>query len=47
MIIAANLKTNLTRVQTTKYINELESFINANNINQEIHKEEGALAMTA
>lgn len=36
MIIAANLKTNLTRKQTNDYINELESYIDSNNINQEV-----------
>ena len=36
MIIAANLKTNLTRLQTTKYINEIENFLKTKNINQEV-----------
>ena len=36
MIIAANLKTNLTRKDTTVYVNELESFIKTNNISQEV-----------
>ncbi|PLY16649.1 triose-phosphate isomerase [Sulfurimonas sp. CVO] len=36
MIIAANLKTNLTRIKTTKYINEVESFLKKNNISQEV-----------
>jgi len=36
MIIAANLKTNLTRAQTTKYIDELEKFIQTNKISQEV-----------
>lgn len=36
MIIAANLKTNLTRVETTKYVGALESFIETNNISQEV-----------
>lgn len=36
MIIAANLKTNLTRKQTSEYVNELESFVNENNISQEV-----------
>ena len=36
MIIAANLKTNLTRKQTTTYVNELESFMKKNNISQEV-----------
>lgn len=36
MIIAANLKTNLTRKQTTQYVNELESFLNKNKISQEV-----------
>ncbi len=36
MIIAANLKTNFTRKQTTEYIDELESFVSQNNINQEV-----------
>ncbi len=36
MIIAANLKTNLTREKTTKYINEVESFLKKNSISQEV-----------
>jgi triosephosphate isomerase (TIM) len=36
MIIAANLKTNLTRKQTTQYVNELESFLNKTKISQEV-----------
>ena len=36
MIIAANLKTNLTRLQTTNYINEIEDFLKTKNINQEV-----------
>ena len=36
MIIAANLKTNFTRKQTSEYVNELEKFLNANNISQEV-----------
>lgn len=36
MIIAANLKTNLTRLETTEYVNQLESFLNTNNISQEV-----------
>jgi len=36
MIIAANLKTNFTRKQTSEYINELETFITQNNISQEV-----------
>lgn len=36
MIIAANLKTNLTRKQTSQYINELETYASENNISQEI-----------
>ncbi|WP_373034988.1 triose-phosphate isomerase [Sulfurimonas sp.] len=36
MIIAANLKTNLTRKQTAKYVDELESFLNKNKISQEV-----------
>ncbi|MBU1658663.1 triose-phosphate isomerase [bacterium] len=36
MIIAANLKTNLTRKQTSKYVDEVERFLNANNISQEV-----------
>jgi triosephosphate isomerase len=36
MIIAANLKTNLTREKTTRYIKEIENFIIKNSISQEI-----------
>ena len=36
MIIAANLKTNLTRKQTTEYVEELESYIGLNHISQEV-----------
>lgn len=36
MIIAANLKTNLTRKQTAKYVDELEGFLNKNKISQEV-----------
>ncbi|DAB27662.1 MAG: triose-phosphate isomerase [Sulfurimonas sp. RIFOXYD12_FULL_33_39] len=36
MIIAANLKTNLTREKTSKYIKEVESFLAKNNISQEV-----------
>ncbi|ABB45026.1 triosephosphate isomerase [Sulfurimonas denitrificans DSM 1251] len=36
MIIAANLKTNLTREKTAKYIKEVESFLNQHNISQEV-----------
>ncbi|MDT8339088.1 MAG: triose-phosphate isomerase [Sulfurimonas sp.] len=36
MIIAANLKTNLTREKTLKYINEVESFLRKNSISQEV-----------
>ncbi|MCK4975124.1 MAG: triose-phosphate isomerase [Sulfurimonas sp.] len=36
MIIAANLKTNLTRLQTTEYINEVENFLKTKNFNQEV-----------
>lgn len=36
MIIAANLKTNLTRKETHKYIEELESYIVKNSISQEV-----------
>ena len=36
MIIAANLKTNLTRKQTDDYVNELESYVNTNDISQEV-----------
>ena len=36
MIIAANLKTNLTRKQTTEYVNELETFLNKTKSSQEV-----------
>ena len=36
MIIAANLKTNLTRKQTRQYISELEAYTIENNISQEV-----------
>lgn len=36
MIIAANLKTNLTRKQTNEYVNELDEYIQAHNITQEV-----------
>ena len=36
MIIAANLKTNLTRKETKSYIAELESYTRANKISQEV-----------
>ena len=36
MIIAANLKTNFTRKQTSEYINELETYMSANSISQEV-----------
>jgi triosephosphate isomerase len=36
MIIAANLKTNLTRAKTHEYIQELESYISKNSIDQEV-----------
>jgi len=36
MIIAANLKTNLTRKQTSVYVNELQSYVDKNNITQEV-----------
>lgn len=36
MIIAANLKTNLTREKTAKYIKEVESFLSKNSISQEV-----------
>jgi triosephosphate isomerase len=36
MIIAANLKTNLTREKTAKYIKEIESFLSKNSISQEV-----------
>lgn len=36
MIIAANFKTNLTRTETKKYLDTLESFLNAQNIDQKV-----------
>lgn len=36
MIIAANLKTNLTREKTINYLNEVEEFIKKNSITQEV-----------
>lgn len=36
MIVAANLKTNLTRKETSKYIDGLEDFLNKNSISQEV-----------
>ncbi len=36
MIIAANLKTNFTRKQTSEYVNELENYVNENSISQEV-----------
>jgi triosephosphate isomerase len=36
MIIAANLKTNLTRKQTQEYMDALESFLNAHDISQKV-----------
>jgi triosephosphate isomerase len=36
MVIAANLKTNLTRTKTTEYINRLEKFLNDDNITEEV-----------
>lgn len=36
MIIAANLKTNLTREKTAKYIDEVESFLSKNGISQDV-----------
>jgi triosephosphate isomerase len=36
MIIAANLKTNFTRKQTTQYLTELEEFVTTKNITQEM-----------
>ena len=36
MIIAANLKTNFTRKQTQAYLDELESYVKANSITQEV-----------
>jgi len=37
MIIAANFKTNFTRVKTAAYINDLDAEIKANNYNQEVY----------
>ena len=36
MIIAANLKTNFTRSQTSEYIKNLESYVNEKNITQDV-----------
>lgn len=36
MIIAANLKTNLTRLKTTEYLSELENYLNKYSISQEV-----------
>lgn len=36
MIIAANLKTNLTRAKTLEYLVELEDYLSKNDINQEV-----------
>lgn len=36
MIIAANLKTNLTRANTAKYVDEIENFLKKNSISQEV-----------
>ena len=36
MIIAANLKTNLTRAETLEYLKSLESCLNNNDITQEV-----------
>ena len=36
MIIAANLKTNLTRKETNEYIQELETYVKTNSISQEV-----------
>jgi len=36
MIIAANLKTNFTRAQTSKYVDEVEKFLQSNNISQDV-----------
>lgn len=36
MIIAANLKTNFTRVKTAKYLKELEQYLTSNDIKQEV-----------
>lgn len=36
MIIAANLKTNLTRKETNEYVNKLENYVNENSVSQEV-----------
>ena len=36
MIIAANLKTNFTRVKTAEYLTELEDYLSSHSINQEV-----------
>ncbi len=36
MIIAANFKTNLTRASTQKYLEQLQTFVDKNSINQEV-----------
>jgi triosephosphate isomerase (TIM) len=36
MVIAANLKTNLTRIETKKYLDTLESFLKSENIEQKV-----------
>jgi len=36
MIIAANLKTNFTRVKTAEYLKELEEYLSLHSINQEV-----------
>ena len=36
MIIAANLKTNFTRAQTSKYVDEVERFLQTNNIREDV-----------
>ena len=36
MIIAANLKTNFTRKQTSEYVSELQNYVNKHNISQEV-----------
>ena len=36
MIIAANLKTNFTRKQTSEYVNELETYMGVHSISQEV-----------
>lgn len=36
MIVAANLKTNFTRKETNKYLAELDAFVKAHNISQEV-----------